>query len=371
MDNSGSINRNYVKSYCASYTNNILETAFKQSPFLTGNDLRQLCNPEQVSFNLLKTIFLQWEAEVSKMQNPYFDHDAPAVKSALKAYMEVLSRHIKLDKSSLRPLLQQAVEETVYQLYTPAYYFENLLWPTMLGTIKLSELNKLKRFVRINQSFLKELIEQWENEGHSEVDLNTFRSHIRDLAASWEQWEPVEEYALAFSKVIAIHSQSLWNKATSNPELEVDTTEVPDEAPILESNTPESKDDNIISVNQRFAKEIRSLNDSLQKEQVTLADRLNQKVDRIENLTNGLNLNQRFRFINELYGGDSGEFNQVIKLVEQCNNYTEAMEILDNKSSHRSTWNMEGETVKELMLILSKRFNEPGPAFGERPSSAE
>lgn len=352
MNKQGNINRNYVKTYCASYTNNILDTAFKDSPYLTGNDLRELCNPVQINFNLLRTIFLQWEAEVFKMQNPYFDHEAPAVKNALKVYMEVLSRHIRLDKSSLRPLLQQAVEETVYQVFSPTYFFESLLWPTKLGTIRLSELDKLKRFIRINQSFLEQLINQWEDQNKLEVELPDFRKDIKELASEWDQWEPANDYALSFSKVVAIHSQSLWSKVE-----QVDHDKPPEV--------------NVSNVNQRFAKEIKSLNDSLQKEQVTLADQLNQQVDKVESLKKGLNLNQRFRFINDLYGGDNNQFNKVIEMIDQCNSYSEAMEILDKNSSQRAEWDMEGEAVKELKKVVSKRFNVPGPAFGERPTSAE
>ncbi|GJM29345.1 MAG: hypothetical protein DHS20C17_19800 [Cyclobacteriaceae bacterium] len=350
MNNHGSINRDYIKSYCASYTNNILDTAFKDNPYLFGNDLKQLCNPEQINFNLLRTIFLQWEAEVSKMQNPYFDHEAPSVKNALKAYMEVLSRHIKLDKSSLRPLLQQAVEETIYQVFSPSYFFENLLWPTRMGRMRLSELSKLKKFIRINQGFLKELIDQWEVEKRQEVELEEFRNQISAKAEQWEQWESTSEYALAFSKVVAIHTQSLWNKQK-------------------DASSQDVVEDNLKSVNQRFTKEVTSLNDALQKDQITLADKLNKQVDKVDNLKKDLNINQKYRFINELYGGNSIEFNQVLDLVDQCSSYTEAIEVLDQKSSLRMQWNMEGEAVKEFITVVSKRFSEPGPAYDEHPSS--
>ena len=70
MDKKGTINKDYIKSYSASYTNNILDTAFKEGPYLQGNDLKRLCNLEQINYNLLKAIFLQWEAEVNKLQNP-------------------------------------------------------------------------------------------------------------------------------------------------------------------------------------------------------------------------------------------------------------------------------------------------------------
>lgn len=345
------INRDYLKSYCASYTNNILDSAFKESPYLQGNDLKRLCYPDQINFNLLKAIFLQWEAEVNKFQNPYFDHSAPAVQNALKTYMEVLSRHIKLDKGSLRPLLQQAVEETLYQVFKPVYFFCNFLWPLETGALKLQELAKLKRFIRINKDFFDELIEQLQVDGKPEVELPEYRSKLLQLSSDWDRWEDTESYVPAFSKVVALNTKSLFNRSVN-------------------SSTDEVKEDSD-NLNQRFAREIKSLNDTLQKKQPTLADQLNQKVERIDNIRSSLNINQKFRFINELYGGNSNEFNVVVDRLDRCHSYHEAMDTLDNHSSLRSEWNMDNEVVKELLSLVSKRFSEPGPAFGEHPSSTK
>jgi DNA-binding ferritin-like protein (Dps family) len=222
-----------------------------------------------------------------------------------------------------------------------------------MGKIRLFELVKLKKFIRINKGFLKELIDQWEIEKKEDLELNEFRDRINILSAQWhQQWEPTTDYALSFSKVVAIHTQSLWNKQN-------------------EVSSEEIIDDQLKSVNQRFAKEIVSLNDSLQTERTTLADKLNKQVDKVENLKKGLNINQKFRFINDLYGGDTAEFNQVLDMVDQCNSYREAMEILDNNSSLRNQWDMKGQAFREFMEVVSKRFNEPGPAYGEHPFSAE
>ena len=352
MDKKGTINKDYIKSYSASYTNNILDTAFKEGPYLQGNDLKRLCNLEQINYNLLKAIFLQWEAEVNKLQNPYFDHSAPAVQNALKTYMEVLSRHIKLDKGSLRPLLQQAVEETLYQVFTPLYFFENFLWPPEIGSLTFDEITKLRRFVKINQAFLKELIGQWKKENKSEIKFSEYKSELRRLGAQWDQeWESTENYEATFSKVVALHVQTIWKQER---EFEPD----------VDKGIPNN-------VNQRFARKVVSLNETLQKEQTTLADHLNKNAEHVDNIRKRLNINQKFKFINELYGGNSNEFNQVIDKIDRCKNYQEAIQALDDHSTLRSEWDMENLAVKELFDLVSKRFSEPGPAFGGRPFSTK
>ena len=345
----GIINKDYVKSYCASYTNNILDTAFKETPFLRGSDLKGLCNPEQIDFNLLKAIFLQWEAEVSKFRNPYFDHEAPSVQSALKTYMQVLSRHIKLDKGSLRPLLQEAIEETLYQVFDPKYFFENLLWPGDASHMTIEELVKLKRFLKINVSFYDELLTPWVDSKEPEIARSAYWSRLTSIVNDWEDWEPTDDYASAFSKIVALNTQNLCKDAQK---FKTEPTNAPVE-----------------NLNQGFAKEVVSLNDTLQKRQNTLVDELTKQVESIENIKQSLNINQKFRFVNELFAGNANEFDEVINKVDNCSSYLEATKILETGASQRTQWDDDNQVVIEFFELLSKRFNAPGPAFGERPSS--
>jgi hypothetical protein len=329
-----------------------LDKAFKEGPYLQGNDLKRLCSPEQINYNLLKTIFLQWEAEINKLQNPYFDHSAPAVKNALKTYMEVLSRHIHLDKGSLRPLLQQAVEETIYQVFSPLYFFENFLWPIEIDILDLKEITKLRRFIRINQAFIKELVNRWEEEGLNEVTLQVYHEGLKSLSLDWsESWESTEDYEVSFSKVVALRTQSIWKtpvKAQSQEKKEITK-----------------------NVNQQFAREIVSLNDTLQKDQTTLADQLNKEAENINNLKQSLNINQKFRFVNEIYDGDTNEFDKILDKIDSCKDYQEAMLTLENNTNFKTERNMKNQAVKELIDLVSKRFSEPGPAFGGRPFSTK
>ncbi len=333
----GKINRDYLKSYSVSYTNNILEMAFKDSPNLQGKDLTNLCTPTQINYNLLKNIFLQWEAEVSKLHSPYFDYSATAVQTALRNFMDVLSRHIQLDKGSLRPLLQQAVEETMYQVFEPAYYFEYFLWPDQTDHLKIKELAKLKRFVKINHGLLQEIIDDVEEKDAENISASHYHQLLTSKLDSWtDRWEAVDPNVEEFSKIVSLQMPSLRKSEAT-------------------STTPSPSDSNgTKNVNDQFSKEVVSLNDKLQKEQTTLADQhLNKKVD---NIKQSLTLNQKFMFVNELYAGNSEEFGKVMDKIEGCNTYVEAMKILDADSSERSNWDMESSAVKELMDLVSRRF---------------
>ncbi len=334
-DMEGKINRDYLKSYSVSYTNNILDTAFKEGPHLAGRDLTTLCTPEQVNYNLLKNIFLQWEAELSKLESPYFDYKAPAVQTALKTFMDVLSRHIKLDQGSLRPLLQQAVEETMHQVFQPEYYYQHFIWPDGSKSLKTKELINLKRFVRVNRGLLLELIDEQAKENKDSITEEEFYKFIEQNVLQWQnQWDSVDVNVEAFSKVIAMQVSNLWKKEA---------------VPVAPKENGSTK-----NVNERYAKKVVSLNDKLQKDQNTLADQhLNKKV---QNIKESLTINQKFMFVNELFAGDSQEFGTVLEKIEKCGTYIEAVKIIDDNSSGRSQWDMESTAVKELLDLVSRRF---------------
>ncbi len=328
----GKINRDYLKSYAATYTNQVLEQAFKDREYLTGNDLMELGAHKQVSYNLLKNIFLQWEAEIGKLESPYFDYTDPAVQAALKAFMDVLSQHIRLDKGSIRPVLQQSVEETMYQVYHPISYFGKFLWPDHIKTMELSELTKLKRFIKVNGEFFQKVLQSWDSK--QKISYDEYQDRINQLQSEWdEKWDAVDGYSAEFSSIAPLQLDSLESK----------------EVAATPNGSPQKK-----SVNDQFTKKVVSLNDKLQKVQTTLADQHQQK--KVENLKESLTLNQKFMFVNELYAGNSEEFSKVMEKIDQCKSYNEALGVLERDSSNRTSWDMESEAVRELLEMVSRRF---------------
>ena len=93
----------------------------------------------------------------------------------------------------------------------------------------------------------------------------------------------------------------------------------------------------------------------MQKDQTTLADQLNKKAENINNLKQSLNINQKFRFVNEIYGGDTIEFDRVLDKIDRCKDYQEAVLLLENDTNFRTERSMENEAVKELLDLVSKK----------------
>ena len=189
----------------------------------------------------------------------------------------------------------------------------------------------------------------WKDGQRAEISNFDYKMRLKLMGDEWDNWEDTEKYITAFSKVVALNSKSLWNI----------------QAPAEDDEVDESK-----NVNQQYAKQITSLNETLQKEQTTLVDELTKQVERIDSIKKNININQRFRFVNDLFEGDGEHFNKIIEQIDHCTNYHEAVNALDGCSQNYK-WDQQNQAVIELFDLVSKRFIEQGPAFDERPTSAK
>ncbi len=101
---------------------------------------------------------------------------------------------------------------------------------------------------------------------------------------------------------------------------------------------------------------IPTLNDRLSSEEGnSLADQ--HQRSRIDSLKGSMTLNQRFTFLNSLFGADLGSFEQALSEVEQCSTFDQARDVLETRYSGKYNWNGEGEDTKEFLGLVKRRFS--------------
>lgn len=99
----------------------------------------------------------------------------------------------------------------------------------------------------------------------------------------------------------------------------------------------------------------------------TLNDRLNagegnsladvHQRSRIDSLKGSMTLNQRFSFLNSLFGGDLAGFEEALSQAEQCSSFDQARDLLQTRYSDKHNWHLRTEDVKEFMGLVKRRFN--------------
>ncbi len=108
-----------------------------------------------------------------------------------------------------------------------------------------------------------------------------------------------------------------------------------------------------------------TLNDTLNRDQTTLNEKLRKEdstfIEKAQNqpitsIKDALNLNQKYYFINSLFGGDNIAFAQAIHELEQTTDLTSAMRLLEVKYAHSLAWDMEGEEYKGFLDVIERKF---------------
>ncbi len=101
-----------------------------------------------------------------------------------------------------------------------------------------------------------------------------------------------------------------------------------------------------------------TLNDALREapasEPVTIAETFHRAP--IESIARSISLNQKFRFINQLFNGNTSAYNQAIEEIDTLNNYGQALDLVSYRYASQYLWDMSSDEVSELVEILKRRF---------------
>ncbi|AKD58839.1 hypothetical protein [Spirosoma radiotolerans] len=101
-----------------------------------------------------------------------------------------------------------------------------------------------------------------------------------------------------------------------------------------------------------------TLNDTLREstpaEPTTMAETFHRAP--IESIARSISLNQKFRFINQLFNGNSSAYNQAVEEIDTLNNYGQALDLISYRYASQYLWDMSSDEVSELVEILKRRF---------------
>lgn len=74
---------------------------------------------------------------------------------------------------------------------------------------------------------------------------------------------------------------------------------------------------------------------------------------KIENIKNAISINQKFIFINDVFGGNTEQYNVIIERLEKCSGFDEAKEIVSNLDVTESN----KEAIDQLSLLIKQKYN--------------
>ncbi|MBL7929651.1 MAG: hypothetical protein JNL47_09330 [Bacteroidia bacterium] len=93
---------------------------------------------------------------------------------------------------------------------------------------------------------------------------------------------------------------------------------------------------------------------SKRKEEKSLADKFSSLP--VGDLKKSIGINERFKFINELFESSTAEYNQFIERLNACTSSDEAFRLMEEEYAARLGWNKEEETYQSLTALIGRKF---------------
>jgi hypothetical protein len=347
MENKLNIER--ITSYSDQVAVKLVDSFFSEKERISGEEIMNFCAIKQVNLFTLKILFSAWNKEAQKLESPYFDYDDEEVQNAISAFKNTVSRYISVDRVHFEPILKKAIYETLLLICSPYhYYLEELNTIDQLGTGLNNELMATKKFTKVNTAILDGLIDTLKKNPSSDADiLKTLDDVVENLSSTPEEMEP---YLVAFSNYSAITIADIYMdiEEPTKQELPLMSGSIDEEDKVFEE---ESVADGMTAGFEHSQET--TLNEALAAEsQPSLADIHEQQ--KIDNLSKGITLNQRFMFVNVLFDGDVAKFNNTVLEIDGLESMGAAKHYLNTRFTH---WDSSGDEGEEFMNVLERRFS--------------
>ncbi len=408
---SNKFNSNALNEYSKSYARRVAADFYHAHPTISGKQILNLTPIQQVNLFVVSSLFDKWKGEVERFRSPYFDFSNPEVEEGLRAFMNVVSQHIAVRREHLEPLLADASRRTLVALFDPRYYYDDLLRNQPDFTLTADSLKHISRYTQVNK-FVPLALEQKMN-GRPFVYVNQALGYLDEiLSGRVQELERPDKYVAMFSEKVAVdlasllRGQSMENFQSPAAKSFFDLDEEPPKPPLIAPvNRPVAEvtpatppppalptpvahhideDDqpsgisfadadpdssssavtgpnnapNVVSAESSAPSLSVSAGSSASLPDhdnvATLGDTL-QKVS-TGSLSRTISLNQKFRFINQLFNGNVDAYNEALAELDQLTNYGQALDLISYRYANQFMWNIDSDEVSELVEILKRRF---------------
>jgi hypothetical protein len=159
-------NLSSVNYYAEKYATEVCNDFFRQRENINGKQILELTPTKQINLFVVKSIFEKWQLEISRIKSPYFNYQAPEIKETLNLLMNQLSKNIQIGITDFKPLLRQAVVETLLVLFSPTEYVQQILNQYQNKRINLdSDLKPIFKYIKIHTKVFDKMLNALAEEG--------------------------------------------------------------------------------------------------------------------------------------------------------------------------------------------------------------
>ncbi|HEX8426727.1 hypothetical protein [Hymenobacter sp.] len=341
----------------------------------------------QVNLFVVQQLLSQWKQEVARLRSPYFDFEADDVRTALTQFMNVLSRRIKLSRPTFEPLLARAVADTLAMAHDPVSTFDDKLLDQQ-PTATTAQLRDTLRYLDLSKPLYQGFVDTLPAEGTLERE-DVLKRFGRYQEANNKLLQPLAALVAEFNALLPLREEDLQPVTPAAPVTPavsaapmapaapepaqapvVPTPEpekpapkpalVPESKPTTLAQEPATKADAQLTVVPLYEKlkanqpAGQPLSETLRPERpaATLAE----QAPKVETLREAISINQRFSFINELFGGENMEYHAAIQHLDTLPNAELAKNYVSQQLASKYDWTRKEEHVNKLLKLIDRKF---------------
>lgn len=322
------LNQPALEQYAIKYADLLVEKIFSDIKSISGKEIIDKTPSKQVGLFVLFNLFKMWKLEMTQLKSPYFDYTNDDVQLKLEELMNTLSKNISVSKEHFYPLLVKSVESTLLLIMSPLKYYEELVESYDGVAPNMDEVKDLQRFIKINSHMRDALLTAWASNYKGE---ELFDKAFEGLD---EPPEDVSKLITPFNDLLEVETHNFWLE---------DTQEESEE--LIEDD---DEDDNVEfeTVHTQFSEvDTPSIGDSFG---------FNSSQSSLKSM---LTINQKFMFVNDLFDGNSDDFNNVLDFLDTCETKEVILKFLNNNYIERGSWKAEAPQVKEFFALIDKKFS--------------
>ena len=374
------MNDKYSLAKCAQYGRRLATRLCVQhfgshpTATLDGPALLKFTPVRQLNLLVIRQLLGQWQAETARLRSPFFDFEAAPVQAALGQFMNVLSRHISLSRTAFEPLLVQATADTLGLVADPAGSFQRLFLDSTEAP-NLAGLRDSLRYIDVDKTFFQGFVESLPVSNDLTPDFLIHRFELYH-AANYKTHQPMQRLVEELSALLPLTTADLLE---DGPVSVTAVTAMPEPAPVAPAVVAEP----VLVTPPTFVTAPVStpafsiitetasvpLHEKLKAGQATspaLAETLRataapasmaeRTAPKVETLREAISINQRFSFINELFGGENMDYHAAIQHLDSLSTPDQARTYVSNDLSQRYDWSRKEEHVNKLLKLIERKF---------------
>ncbi|MCF6361006.1 MAG: hypothetical protein L3J29_09625 [Cyclobacteriaceae bacterium] len=331
------LNQLAIEQYAEKYSEILLKKIFSERKNISGKEIMREIPVQQVALFVLFNLFKRWKDEMLHLKSPYFNYEDEEVQKKLEEFMNLLSKHISVEEEPFALLLTQAVKDSLLLIISPLKFYENLVDTFNGSAPNMDEEKGLQRFIKINTHMRDALLTAWAANYSSE---ELFDKAFEGLTTAPQEVKPLIE---PFNKLLPVElSDFIEESDVVKEEADVNSTS---EVIIKDEIIEEEEQVQFQTIHTQYSEESTSI----------LADSLGFEADQ-SSLKTMLTINQKFMFVNDLFDGNTEDFNKVLDFLDSCETKEVVLKFINSNYIQRGNWKAGAPQVKEFLALIDKKF---------------